>query len=189
MNRYLLPLIGAVWLGLSFSTSAHAISVQYGLTSLGGNAYRYEYSIANDGSLGAGVPVELFDIYFDPTLYLESSLNIVSSGPAAVNWNQIILSSGPSIPAAFDALALNGGIANGAVATGFAVDFTWLGLGTPGAQLFDIYSPTTFSLLGSGTTQPVPIPGTLPLIGLGGAIAMLFMRRRPRASASAASNA
>ena len=81
MNRYLLPLIGTVWLGLSFSTSAHAISVQYGLTSLGGNAYRYDYSIANDGSLGAGVPVELFDIYFDPTLYLESSLNIVSSGP------------------------------------------------------------------------------------------------------------
>ena len=103
-----------------------------------------------------------------------------------MNWNQIILSSGPSIPAAFDALALNGGIANGAVATGFAVDFTWLGLGTPGAQLFDIYDSTTFALLDSGATHAVASPGTLPLLGLG-AMAMLWMRRRQRVSTSAAS--
>jgi len=45
MNRHSLPLIGAVWLGLSLSTSAHAIAIQYDLSSLGGNAYRYDYTI------------------------------------------------------------------------------------------------------------------------------------------------
>ena len=186
MYRHSLPLIGAVWLGLSLATSAHAIAIQYDLSSLGGNAYRYDYTITNDGSLGASVPVQLFDIYFDPALYLESSLSIATSGPTARNWDQIFLSSGPLIPAAYDALALSGGIADGAVVSGFAVDFTWLGLGTPGAQLFDIYNPTTFALLDSGTTQAVSIPGTLPLFGLG-ALAMLWMRRRQRVSTSIAS--
>ena len=186
MNRYSLPLIGAVWLGLSLSTSAHAITIQYDLSSLGGNTYRYDYTITNDGSLGIGVPVQLFDIYFDPALYLESSLSIATSGPAALNWDQLFLSSGPLIPAAYDAFALSGGIADGAVVSGFAVDFTWLGLGTPGAQLFEIYDSTTFALLDSGATHAVASPGTLPLLGLG-AMAMLWMRRRQRVSTSAAS--
>ena len=182
MNRHSLLLIGAVWLGLSLSTSAHAIAIQYDITSLGSSNYRYDYTVTNDGSLGSGFPVSLFDIYFDPALYLESSLSIATPGLLASSWDQSILSSGLLIPAAYDAYALNGGIADGSFASGFAVEFTWLGLGAlPGSQAFDVYDPTSFAVLESGSTTAlaIPAPDTLALIGIG-AVALLWTRRRKR---------
>ena len=177
--KHLFLAFHACLLGLFLATPAHAIAIQYDLTALGGNGYRYDYMITNDGSLGAGIPVELFDIYFDPALYLESSLNIVTPGPLMLSWDETILSSGVLVPAAYDAYALNGGIADGSFATGFAVAFEWLGLGLPGEQVFDIFNPTTFALLETGTTRAlaIPLPGTLPLLGVG-IVAMLWARRR-----------
>jgi hypothetical protein len=46
-----------------------AIPITFTLDPLGGTLYRYTYTVANDGSLGAGVAVELFDIFFPPALY------------------------------------------------------------------------------------------------------------------------
>jgi len=47
---------------VAFSSAAYAISVQSQLFPLGGNQYRYVYTVTNDDSLGAGVAVKLFDI-------------------------------------------------------------------------------------------------------------------------------
>ena len=136
-----------------------AVSIQYTVVPMGGNVYRYVYSITNNGP---GASLQLFDILFDTSLYLESSLQIVS--PPAINaqWSQQILHSVPfAIPAAYDALAIAGGIPAGATVSGFSVQFTWLGSGTPGAQPFQVFDPITFALLQSGNTtaaQVAPIP-------------------------------
>lgn len=159
----------SVLLITGLTVPAQAVSVQYDVAALGGSQYRYNYSITNDGTLGSGTAVQLFDIFFDPANYLESSLTITTPAALGQNWDQLILASAPGVSAAYDALALAGGIANGATVAGFAVEFSWIGLGTPGSQPFEIYDPTTFVLLERGVTSPVPVPAALWLLvsGLG----------------------
>jgi len=56
-----------------FGPAVAATSIQYTLVPVGGNVYRYVYTVTNNSPI-AGAPVQLFDIYFDTSLYLESSL-------------------------------------------------------------------------------------------------------------------
>ncbi len=157
---------------LSLPLTSHAINITYNLVALGGNNYRYDYTVQNDGTLGSGVAVELFDINFDTSLYQESSLVISTQPPLSTSWDENILASAPGIPAVYDVFALSGGIGDGASATGFSVAFTWLGgQQAPGSQSFDIFDPNTFALLESGATTasstvPVPAAGWLMLSGL-----------------------
>lgn len=163
-------LAGSFLLITGLTAPAQAVSIQYDVVALGGNQYRYDYSVTNDGSLGSGAAVQLFDIFFDPASYLESSLMIATPVPLGQDWDQLILASAPGVPAAYDALALAGGIADGTTVAGFAVEFSWIGQGLPGAQPFEIYDPVTFALLEQGiSTSPVPVPGALWLFvsGLG----------------------
>ncbi|TNF34651.1 MAG: hypothetical protein EP315_06935, partial [Gammaproteobacteria bacterium] len=156
-------------------TPAQAVTVQYQLTSLGGDNYRYDYTINNDGSLGSGIAVELMDIYFDPALYLESSLLITTPAPLNLDWDENLLGSAPLVPAAYDLYALAGGVADGATLSGFSIEFTWLGGVTgPGSQDFEIYDPFTFELLEVGATTVVPVPAAawLMLSGLLGLISV-----------------
>lgn len=159
---------------------AFAVSVQYELTPLGGSNYRYVYTVTNDGSLGAGIAVELFDVMFDPALYQESSLAITTPASPGSSWDEIFLASAPGVPATYDALALAGGIPIGATVGGFAVDFTWIGVGTPGNQSFAIYDRGSFALLEEGMTSnltAVPVPAAAWLLG-SGLVAMLGISRR-----------
>jgi len=176
-------------------SAAGAVSVQYTLVPMGGNVYRYIYSITNDGSLPGGAPVQLFDIGFDPTLY--SSLSIVTSQVnSALNaqWTQSIFPAGPGFPALYNALSISAsvGIPAGSTATGFAVQFTWLGAtGQPGAQPFQIYNPSApppIPVLQSGNTfSPAGVPVSsdlsLLLIGLGLALAATYQLRTHRRDA------
>jgi hypothetical protein len=156
----------AIW--CSLISPAYATSVQYDLVALGGDDYRYIYSITNDGSLGSGVALQLFDILFDPAQYLESSLTITTPSSPGADWDQIFLASSPGVSAAYDALALAGGIADGTTVAGFSVDFHWIGTGTPGVQSFEIYDPGTFALLEQGVTaSPVPVPAAMWLFSSG----------------------
>jgi hypothetical protein len=158
---------------VSASTGARAIPIEYTVTSLAGpgNYFRYEYTVANDGSLPGAAAVALFDIGFDPALYNEASLQIVSASSISAQWDQLILPSGIGVAALYDALSLTGGIAVGGAVSGFAVEFQWLGADPlPGAQTFTIYDPTSFAPLEIGQTvlgQPpspsVPEPGALAL--------------------------
>ena len=170
----------AIVLLLLSTPALAAVSIQYRLVPMGGNVYRYVYSITNTGS-GS---VQLFDIYFNTALYDESSLQIVSPANIQLAWSEKKLVSLPGVPVAYDALALQGGIPAGGSASGFSVQFTWIGSGTPGSQAFDIFNPTTFAKLESGTTAPepastVPLPPSLPLVmtGLGLAFAAAYQRR------------
>ena len=142
---------------LSMHAFASTIPIEFYLTHIGtGNTYRYDYTVTNDGSLGANVPIKLFDIFFDPALYAENSLAIVTSGPLAAQWSEMILGSVGTSQPAFDVYALGAGIPVGATATGFAVQFSWLGQGLPGPQPFSISDPNTFEPIGGGTTTPEP---------------------------------
>lgn len=155
---------------------AEAALVTYAATPLGGSDWRYDYIVANDGSITS--EIALFDILFDPEVYAEASLTIASDAAVASAWNQQILASGIGVPAAFDALAIGAGIATGANVSGFAVTFTWLGEGTPGAQPVEIWDADTFALLGTTTTTPIPGPATAWLLATAVAAGALRARRR-----------
>jgi hypothetical protein len=160
---------------------AQAGFISYEITDLGGANYRYDYTITNDGSITT--QIGLFDILFDPALYDEASLFNVSDPSLEADWSQMFLGSGIGVPAAFDAFANGSGIGVGGSVSGFAVQFSWLGTGSPGAQTFEIYDPETFELLGGGTSTlqlppvtAVPEPGTFALMTL--SLAMLALQRR-----------
>jgi len=177
MTKKNIGLLCFLLVSLGYSLSSYAVSVQYSLSSLGGNNYRFDYTLINDGSLGAGVALELLDINFDPALYLESSLHIVSSPSLSSDWNQGILSSSLSVPAAFDIYALTGGVADGASLGGFSVEFTWLGPAGPTAQSFEVFDPLSFTSLETGTTTVVPLPGTFWLM-LSGLLGLVRWHKR-----------
>jgi hypothetical protein len=145
-------------LALLGSPVASAIQIDFASISLGGNNYRYEYQILNDGSLGTSMPVRLLDLEFDPLLFDESSLTNASASSLAADWTQTFLASAPGVAAVFDLSATNQGIAVGTRLDGFAVEFHWLGNGIPGGQAFEIYDPDSFALLAHGVTTPVPEP-------------------------------
>lgn len=160
------------FLFLFAAVPAVANTITFNLQNLGSNTFRYTYTVSNDGTLGPGVSIRLFDILFDPALYDETSLTIVTPGPLNSQWSQQILLSVPGVPAAYDAYAISLGIPSGQSVTGFAVEFTWLGgPAGPGVQPFEIYDPNTFALLESGTTSAnaaaVPEPSSLALLGIG----------------------
>jgi hypothetical protein len=134
---------------LASASYAGAFVISYSLVDLGGNRFRYEYTISNDPAQpGAGI----VDLLFDPSLYDQASLTDASSGPATTDWNRTFLASGIGVPVAFDALATSGAIPAGGSSSGLAVEFRWLGAGSPGAQDFEIYDPVSFARLGRGTT-------------------------------------
>jgi len=171
-----------VTLLLSFQAVGSTISIQYSLSPLGGNVYSYIYSVTNDGSLPGGAPVRLFDVLFDPNLYQESSLLIVTPSGLQAQWSEHFLASvPPSIPAFFDVYTSGGGIPSGHTVTGFAVQFTWLGSGVPGSQPFEIYDPTTFQMLQSGNTfdgTSAPEPSSFGMMALAIAYAAWRIHRR-----------
>lgn len=155
---------------MSFQAAAGTVAVDYTLTNLGSGQFRYDYSITNNGGLGAGVPIQLFDILFDPTLY--TGLANVTPAPLANQWSQIFLNAVGTSPILFDNLATSGGIFDGTTTSGFAVQFTYTGTGTPGDQPFQVYDPQTFNLLLGGqataeaTTGAVPEPSTFGILGI-----------------------
>jgi hypothetical protein len=160
---------------LAVTANAYATIIEYDVLDLGGSNYRSTYTVINDGSLGPGVPITLFDIEFDPSLYLESSLTITTPAALQAQWDELIFPSVPGLPAVYDVFALGGGVAHGASVSGFSIEFQWLGSGLPGSQLFQIYDvdPVTgaTTLLETGLTRaraiPMPEPQTSWLLMLG----------------------
>jgi hypothetical protein len=164
-------------LPLLATTHVHAALITYTTQSLGGSLYRYDYTITHQAGED---PLHLVDIEFDPALYLESSLNIVSDPALTAGWDQIIIGSQPGLPALFDLLALGGPLDGGASLSGFAIEFEWLGAGVPGPQAFQVVNPDTFTTVSTGRTNAaatVPEPASWMLALTGLALALAF---RPR---------
>ena len=175
-------MLGVVFAAILFAViapPASAIDILYDVAPIGGDVYRVEYTVMNDGSIGA--PVAWFQVDFDPALYDEFSL-MIDSAPAipAAGWDEVLLASGIGVPAAYDAFSDTTSIAIGQSLGGFAVEFTWLGGGAgPGVQPFGVLDQGSFEFVEMGTTVPVPSPGTGTLVGAG----LLFMalgRQRAR---------
>jgi hypothetical protein len=153
---------------MAFQANAETV-ISSALTDLGGNEYQYNYSVYNDGSLGANVSIQLFDIFFNPALYEAGSLDIVTPALLSSEWSQLALASVGTAPADYDVLALDGGIPVGDTVSGFAVQFEWIGQGLPGAQPFEISDPNTFDVLQSSETTlpgPTPEPSTFWMLAI-----------------------
>jgi len=156
----------------SLVTSARATTIEFVATNLsdvtpGQDLWRYDYTVSGRSFLAS----EFFDIYFDPqpyrTLTVGSALN--------ANWDVRILQQPnpvnlpPFDTGIFDAFAL---VNNPSLAGTASVSFIYLGTGSPGAQMFQIYGANS-SLLESGFTTPrtpsgvIPEPSTVVLCLLG----------------------
>ena len=162
-------------------SAAHATSIGYTATSLGGTQWRYDYSVSNTT---LAVPIEEFTLFFSVGQY--AKLHDISTAPG---WDVLLVQPDPAIPASgyLDALALAGGIVPGATTTGFSITFDYLGAGNPGAQPFSILDPVSFIELETGITQAtaVALPST-PWLLLAGVLAMACQRRRRLAAAALA---
>ena len=144
----------------------------------GANDWVYSYTVANDGA----VPIKEFTIWFD--FNLTARLSVVAS-PSS--WDTIAIQPDAQIPADgfMDALSAGSGLALGGVASGWAVGFTYFGLGTPGSQNFSIVDPITFATISTGQTvaSAVPEPTQSVLIAIGATFLLLVVRRRGIVSA------
>lgn len=158
---------------------AHATTINYFTTSLGGTDWRYDYTVSNDT---LGMNLQEFTIYFDVNLF--SNLAVLSS-PA--DWDSLVVQPDLALPSNgfFDSLALFGGLTPGTSVGGFSVTFMFAGAGGPGSQAFDIVDPQTFAVLESGVTSrfveppsTVAEPNALPLLLLAGVFAAAGARLR-----------
>jgi len=166
---------------LLLSSTCWASQITYNATSLGGNAWRYDYTLVNDTLTD---PVEEFTIYFDVGLF-ESLRSPAGPSP----WDLLVIQPDPGLPVPadgfFDGLVFDiaDALAPGATLGVFSVEFDFLGTGIPGRQSFEFYG-ADLELLASGSTRlagaNVPEPGTLALIAAG-LLGLLRSRKRARA--------
>lgn len=156
MKGKIRSLIMGVVIGI-FGVAAEAAVVTYTTTHLGGTSWRYDYSVA---ALAGDPTIEEFTIFFGVS-YANLQVAATPGG-----WDSIVVEPDAGIPADgyFDSLGLIAGVSPGASAAGFAVDFDFLGVGTPGNQHFEVVDPQTFEVLTSGFTKSLEAPplGTIP---------------------------
>ncbi|PKG99732.1 PEP-CTERM sorting domain-containing protein [Paraglaciecola sp. MB-3u-78] len=155
---------------LSVSYSAKAVYIEYELNLVNGNTYQYDYTIFND-DIAAGI--EEFAIFFD---YNTTENLAVVASPAV--WDSLVIQPDTGLPddGLFDSLALASPISLGGSLGGFSVQFDWLGSNSgPVAQAFEVYNPSTFAVLASGSTlSSVPEPASLAMILIG----LLLIKRQ-----------
>ncbi|MBT8448027.1 MAG: hypothetical protein HKO62_14210 [Gammaproteobacteria bacterium] len=162
---------GALLLAMMWAAPLRADPVVwFDLADLGGGSYSYTYSF--DNRAGAGT-IEEFNIDFDQSLYDPDSLFINTPlGIGDGGWLEFVIPPLASEPAIYSAFTDLGGIGPGEILEGFIIEFAWLGAGLPGSQAFDLIGSDAFA----GTTQVIPLPGALVM--LGGALGLLGLRRR-----------
>lgn len=167
--------------GLFLPLGASAIFLDAALVDLGGNDYRFDYILSNDGSLGLDFSIESFDIEF-----IDSEI---------VGWSEIggsvddwLEDSSSVLGTSYfyaDFITGSGGIGNGESAT-FSVSFNWRGaVGVPSSQWLTIYDPISYEMVGSYESRlsavPIPSTGILMLFGLAllGVTQVLIKKQRP----------
>ncbi|MBT8135657.1 MAG: PEP-CTERM sorting domain-containing protein [Gammaproteobacteria bacterium] len=187
-NKKIAPLVA---LGVALVPLAQANPIFYEVENLSGDTWQYTYTVGNE----TAAPIDQFTIFFDPDLYAfdliagPGGLQVdpaIYSGPAG--WDLFVAPPDLLFPGPdddqfgfFDGLALAAGVAPGELLSAFTIEFTWLGMGTPGSQPFTLFEEDLLDEFGDNLfTQPLftPMsePATVLLIGLGGLL--LAARRR-----------
>jgi hypothetical protein len=130
---------------MTLLTNVHAQVISYTATDVSGSTWDYNYTIANNTTS----TINEFTVFAALGQY--SSLSVASS-PSS--WSSLVAQPDPGIPADgyFDSQAISGGLLAGSTLSGFSMQFTYLGSGTPGSQLFNIVDPNTFNTLAVGYT-------------------------------------
>jgi hypothetical protein len=148
---------------------AAPVTIDYELSALAQpSRYLYNYTVTNTS---LGEPLGEFSLDFNTALYGETTLRVASS-TSTQSWAQQFLGSVLGSPVQFDAFQTQtDGLPQGQSQNGFAVEFTWLGAGKPGAQFFQVYDPISFDVLASGLTTASAVPelpiSAMLLLGLG----------------------
>lgn len=158
-----LSLICAFYFSL-WTPNSNATTLHYSVSPLKDDIWRYDYTIAN-----IDLPTEFDEltVYFDVGVYESLTYQIAPSGwePIVIQPETELLSDG-----FYDALSLVGAPADATPIFGFSVSFVYKGVGTPGAQPFELINSSNFSVIQRGTTQllgpivRVPEPSTLTLL-------------------------
>lgn len=128
--------------------------------TLGEDLWQYTYTVTGD-SFAAGTG---FVIDFENDLFV-----FTESDPTPLNGDWEVSThanyyADPEFPiTVYDAYAMNN---NASLANQFSVAFVWKGGNeVPGAQLFRVYDQNEGTVLQHGETAPVPVPGTVMLLG------------------------
>lgn len=177
---------------ITAAPSAKADGVEYQATIVSGNEWQYAYTLT-------GTPLNAnqgLTVFFDPALTLNltnASLDAINpASVAATAWSSFTIPYDPTLSSDgyYTALAL---INADTTADGFAVDFNYLGSGSPGSQAFSIdqydANGNLISNLQTGETTPLttvatPEPGTGSLLILGAFVVVMAMFWRLRNSGS-----
>jgi hypothetical protein len=155
---------------------ARATLIQYEVTPLGGSAWSVQYYVFGH----AFSTNEFLAIYFPYTAY---SSDLADNTPADANWFTQVIVPDPLLlvpqDGEFDALPL----VNGAPPAAFAVSFTYLGVGAPGAQDWALIDSNDFvTVLDSGQTT-APEPSTFAMFA-GALFVAMFLRHRTQRTPS-----
>jgi hypothetical protein len=141
-------------------TGVHAQTISYTATDVSGSTWDYNYTITNNTKS----TIDEFTIF--ATLGQYSNLSVAAS-PSS--FSSIVAQPDPGIPADgyFDAQAISAGLSAGRTLSGFSMQFTYSGSGSPGSQLFNIVDPNTFTTLAAGYTTAAGAATQAPEIHFG----------------------
>ena len=162
-----------VLLGIASSVGS-AATVNFDITSLGGNEYRYSYSFTGF-TLAEN---EEIDIRFNPALF-----GTLSNGVAPPDFDLLVLQPN-NPPGAFGDYSLLALVDDPSMDGSFTIDVVYLGAGTPGAQPYSINQYDATGALTSTTpggvtvnASAIPEPATSALVG-GALLAVCLIRIR-----------
>ena len=171
-------------LAIGCAPLVQAAGIQYSLTSLGSDVWRYDYTIANTGP---SLSFDEFTVFFD----LPGVVSI-DSFVVPVGWDPITIQADPGIPASgfVDAIRTAGPVPTGSF-SGFSAEFHYAPGLTPAAQMFQLLLSANFDIIVESTTTltpviaPVPEPETYALMLAGlGVVGWAARRRKTVASVS-----
>lgn len=178
MKKRYAALVVAAMLTLGLSGLANASNtISYVATDLansvaGQDLWQYTYTVSGDSfAMGSGFAIDFENTLFVVTEQVQTSPSsdwFVETHGSYYDYNVVV----------YDATA-NGD--NASLADQFTVQFVWTGDGTPGAQWFSVYD-IDFNVLEYGQTtaasSPVPVPGTVMLLGSALAVLSAVGRRK-----------
>lgn len=164
MKKKYASLVLAAMLTLGATGLANASNAIYytatnlGDINVGEDLWQYTYTVTGDSfAQGTGFTVE-----FENSLFVLSATQPTAPNS---NWEVSTYESPYYLPGeitVYDAYAI---VDNASLANQFNLTFVWTGgVEGPGAQFFNVYDQN-FQVMQNGMTAPVPVPGTVLLLG------------------------